>query len=212
MKSLLLMILFLCSYNSFAKGWYFGGHYGANAVNGGSLATNLLGDISGVSYRESSMTSVVVGHGWDGWHLEAIYSQFGDMGFTFESDVIDYERNIAYMGVNLRYVWKYFSIGFGYGRMNVDATITRNFTSPETLSDELEEGTNSYMGSYFSWGFQIPFTNSFTLMIESHGYGWDQKDGTISYFDGVSSTTESDLGETQAVGVLNVGFRYYWGG
>lgn len=150
-----------------------------------------------------------LGYGYNILHVEGVYANLGDQGFTY-GDYLTYEREVKIIGIAARWKWDWFSVRIGLGSALVNATITDTTSGSQSVTHDLDEGSNSYPASMFGLGLQIPVSQKFNLMIESNGFSWGQDDKILTYDDGAGASGEEEMAQRQTVSMLTVGLRWYW--
>ena len=194
-------------------GLYIGGETGFTKNFGNIFNfiddTDLGDDGPDLEYVEDqTMKSIVVGYGFNVFHLEAVMADLGDTGFEY-GEYLEYERKTKIIALAARWKWRWFSFRVGVGRALIDATADDTTSGTQTVGHDLDEGSNGYMAFLFSYGVNFPIAESFNLYIESIGYSWAQDDGTLEYDDGAGSTGSETIGDTQSVQSLAIGARFY---
>lgn len=150
-----------------------------------------------------------VGYGYDILHVEGILADLGDQGFTY-GDYLTYERQVKILGLGARWKWDWFSVRIGLGRAFVNATVDDKTTGTQSVAHDLEEGSSSYLASFFGFGLQIPVSEKFNLLIESNGFAWNQDDKSLAYDDGAGSSGGEKMDDMQGVSMVTFGLRWYW--
>jgi hypothetical protein len=210
MKYLVLCLLFISGNVLADRGIYIGADGGkANAVRG-LLSFDIAndGDDVDLEYEGEVAKIFTVGYGFNIWHLELLYADLGETGFSY-GDYLTYSRQTTFTGIASRWRWGWFSLRYGIGMASSKNSVEDTTSGLQSVTHGLDTEDKTYGGTMFSVGLNIPVTESIMINLESASISWAQEDGKIEYDSGAGDTGDEDLGEIQMVWMFTMGVRFY---